>query len=481
MAVTQKTQCVVIGSGPGGYAAAFRAADLGLEVTLIEKYETLGGVCLNVGCIPSKALLHVAEVINEAENHEKIGVSSGKIHTDISKIRSFKEQTVGKLTQGLNMLAKKRKVTVIQGKAHFVSDSELVVQTQDGDVSLMFTACIIASGSRPVALPFLPKDPRIVNSTGALALGITQGRMLVIGGGIIGCEMATVYNALGMEVHVVEMTEQIMPGADVDLVKPCQKMMEKRGVRFHLNTKVESAEADKKGIKVHFSGNEALKQPEYFDLVLESVGRVPNSQDLNLEAAGVETDQRGFVVVDPRYLRTSKPNIYAIGDVIGDPMLAHKATAQGRVAAEIIRGEKVAFDAVVIPSVAYTDPEVAWVGMTEQACKESGREIEKGVFPWAANGRALCLGCDEGFTKILADAHTGRIVGAGIVGKNAGDLIAELGFAIEMGSDVEDIALTIHAHPTLGETVGMAAEACEGSLTDLFLPKAPPKFVSKHK
>ncbi len=480
MAVSKKTQCVVIGSGPGGYAAAFRAADLGLEVTLIEKHETLGGVCLNVGCIPSKALLHVAEVINEAGNHEKMGLSCGKMTKDISKIKAFKAQTVNKLTGGLAMLAKKRKVTVLQGQAQFVSDTQLSVHTQEGEVALTFSSCIIATGSRPVALPFLPKDPRIVNSTGALDLAITQGRMLIIGGGIIGCEMATVYNALGMEVHVVEMTGQIMPGADIDLVKPCQKMMEKRGVRFHLNTKVESAKAEKKGITVSFSGNDALKKAETFDLVLESVGRVPNSHDLNLGAAGIETDQRGFVVVDPRYLRTKKPHIYAIGDVIGDPMLAHKATAQGRVAAEIIHGHKVAFDAVVIPSVAYTDPEVAWVGMTEQACKEAGREIEKGVFPWAANGRALCLGCDEGFTKILADAHTGRILGAGIVGKNAGDLIAELGFAIEMGSDVEDVALTVHAHPTLGETVGMAAEACEGTLTDLFLPKATPKFVRQH-
>ena len=305
--------------------------------------------------------------------------------------------------------------------------------------------------------------------------------MLVIGGGIIGCEMATVYNAMGMEVHVVEMTGQIMPGADLDLVKPCQKMLEKRGVTFHVNTKVESAKASKKGISVQFTGNDKLEGEQLFDLVLESVGRKPNTAGLNLDQAGVEVDARGYITVDARYLRTSQPHIYAVGDIIGDPMLAHKATAQGRIAAELVAGEKVAYDTVVIPNVAYTDPEVAWVGKTQQHCKEEGLEVEMGVFPWAANGRSLCIGRDEGCTKIITDANTGRIIGAGIVGRHAGDLIAELGLAIEMGCDIEDVALTVHAHPTLAETVGMAAEACEGTLTDLYMPKPKPKFKKNHE
>ena len=447
-----------------------------MQVTLVERHANLGGVCLNVGCIPSKALLHVAEVINEAEHHEAMGVKIGKPKIDIEQVKAFKEKTVTKLTKGLDMLAKKRKVQVVQGTGKFKDAHTLEVENGSNLTEITFDTCIIAAGSKSVALPFLPKDPRVVNSTGALDLPVTKGKMLVIGGGIIGCEMATVYNALGMEVHVVEMTGQIMPGADIDLVKPCQKAMEKRGVQFHLNTKVEKATAGKKGICVGFSGNSKMGEEVVFDLVLESVGRKPNTADLQVDKAGIEVDSRGFIVVDKKYLRTKQAHIFAVGDIIGDPMLAHKATAQGRVAAEIASGEKVAFDAVVIPSVAYTDPEVAWVGKTEQACKDEGIEVEKGVFPWAANGRSLCIGREEGSTKILADAETGRIIGAGIVGHHAGDLIGELGLAIEMGCDVEDVALTVHAHPTLAETVGMAAEACEGTMTDLHMPKAMPKF-----
>lgn len=482
MSQKKSTQCLVLGSGPGGYAAAFRAADLGMQVTLVEKFETLGGVCLNVGCIPSKALLHVAEVVNETDQHEKMGIKTSKPELEIPKVQKFKEQTVSKLTKGLDMLAKKRKVEVVHGQGHFEDNHTLAVIAQNGEkTEIQFESCIIATGSKPVHLPFLPDDSRVVNSTGALKLSITTGKMLVIGGGIIGCEMATVYNAMGMEVHVVEMTGQIMPGADIDLVKPCQKMLEKRGVTFHVNTKVESAKASNKGISVQFTGNDKLEGEQLFDLVLESVGRKPNTAGLNLDQAGVEVDASGYITVDARYLRTSQPHIYAVGDIIGDPMLAHKATAQGRIAAELVAGEKVAYDTVVIPNVAYTDPEVAWVGKTQQHCKEEGLEVEMGVFPWAANGRSLCIGRDEGCTKIITDANTGRIIGAGIVGRHAGDLIAELGLAIEMGCDIEDVALTVHAHPTLAETVGMAAEACEGTITDLYMPKPKPKFKKNHE
>lgn len=463
-----QTQCLVIGSGPGGYAAAFRAADLGLSVVLVERYATMGGVCLNVGCIPSKALLHVAEVINDQHSLSDMGIKVGKPTLDIAKIKAHKDAIVKRLTGGLNMLAKKRNVQVVQGSARFVSDREIVVTSESKDAtSVVFEQCILATGSKPVKLPFLPDDPRIITSTGALDLGITKGRMLIIGGGIIGCEMATVYNALGMQVEVVEMLDQIMTGADPDLVKPFQKVLASRGVVFHTNTRVTSVKSLSKELRVSFEGNEALPDVVGYDLILQAVGRVPNSSDLDLDKAGVLLTDRGFVQADSRSLRSSQSHIFAIGDIVGDPMLAHKATAQGRVAAEIASGKNVEYDVKVIPSVAYTDPEVAWVGKTEQQCREEGLAYKKGVFPWAANGRAMCYGRDEGMTKILTDKATGRVVGAGIVGRNAGDLIAELGLAIEMDCHIEDIALTVHAHPTLAETVGLAAEVCEGTVTDL--------------
>mgnify|MGYP001346539469 CR=1 FL=1 len=463
---TLTAQLVVIGSGPGGYAAAFRAADLGMSVVLIERYDTLGGVCLNVGCIPSKALLHVAEVINDADDASDFGVRLGKTKVDIPQVLAHKSATVKKLTAGLDGLAKRRKVQRLQGEARFV-DAHTLTVCGETTAEVRFEQCIVACGSRSVKLGFLPDDPRIVTSTGALDLPVTQGKMLVIGGGVIGCEMATVYQALGMQVDVVEMSDQIMPGADTDIIKPCQDLMQKRGVSFHTNTTVCSVTAHKKHLAVGFDKAIAGSQEHTYDLILQAVGRVPNTQDLGLDLAGIACCDRGFIQVNSGTLATNKDHIFAIGDIIGHPMLAHKATAQGRLVAELCSGKKVRYDVQAIPSVAYTDPEVAWVGMTEQMCQQQQIAYKKGVFPWAANARALCYKRSEGLTKLLSCKESGRILGAAVVGRNAGDLIAELGFALEMGAHVEDVALTVHAHPTLAETVGLAAEVCEGTVTDL--------------
>ncbi len=456
---------VVVGSGPGGYTAAFRAADLGLEVTLIERYETIGGVCLNVGCIPSKALLHAAQVVAEAEEASEFGVSFGEPDIDVGKLRSWKEEVVSKLTGGLDGLAKKRKVKVVHGDAKFTSPNEIEV----GDEKVEFDHAIIAAGSRAVMLPDLPDDERIVDSTGALELEDVPGSLLVIGGGIIGLEMASVYEALGSNVTVVELTDQLIPGCDADLVKPLSKRVGERYEAIHLNTKVASAEAGDDGIKVSFEGDDAPDDAT-FDRVLVAVGRRANGDLLDLEATGVEVSERGEIDVDPDR-RTSASHIYAIGDITGAPMLAHKATHEGKVAAERIAGQDVVFEPRAIPSVAYTDPEVAWCGLTETEAKESDTAYEKAVFPWQASGRALSLGRPEGLTKLLVDPESRQILGAGIVGPNAGELIAEVCLAMEMGADAEDIGLTIHPHPTLTETVAFAAEMAEGTITDLYAPK----------
>lgn len=453
---------VVIGSGPGGYSAAFRLADLGLNVALVEKYENIGGVCLNVGCIPSKAFLHYAETINNINAMKGHGLNVGKISIDIDKMREFKNSTNKKLVQGLFGLAAKRKVKIITGFAKFTSKNSLEV----GKETINFKSAIIAVGSSAIMPGFIPEDPRIFNSTGALNLNKTTGSMIVLGGGIIGCEMATIYQSLGCDVSVVEMQSQIMPGADEDLVKPVQKIMESNGTKFMLNTKVTKVIASKKGIEVSFDNNET----QIFDQMLVSIGRSPNGGLINAEAAGVNVDDRGFISVDSQ-MRTNIENIFAIGDVIGQPMLAHKAVAEGHVAAEVIAGHRVKMDALCIPSVAYTDPEVAWVGKTEHELKSAEIKYEKGVFPWAASGRAMCLDRTEGFTKILFDAKTDRILGAGIVGRAAGDLISELALAIEMGCVAEDLAKTIHPHPTLSESVMMASEMYLGTITDLIAPK----------
>lgn len=462
---------VVLGSGPGGYSAAFRAADLGLNVALVERGNTLGGVCLNVGCIPSKALLHAAEVLNETKSMAGHGIDFGKPKIDITALKQWKEGIVGSLTQGLQGLAKQRKVTVVSGVGEFASDYSLSVATQDGAQEITFKHAIIAAGSEPVKLPFLPEDERIIDSTGALELNRTDGSMLVIGGGIIGCEMATVYNALGVNVTVVEMMDQIMPGADADLAKPCQKIMADRGTAFWLKTKVTGVEAKKDGLWVSFEGDHAPDKAQKFDQILVAVGRVPNGKLVGADKAGVNVDERGFIGVD-KQLRTNVPHIFAIGDICGNPMLAHKAVPEGRLVAEIIAGnDKRFFDAKCIPSVAYTDPEVAWVGVTETEAKEQGLPVEKAVFPWMASGRSLCFGRREGLTKLLVNTETHQVVGAGIVGRSAGDLISEVALAIEMGCDVEDLSLTIHPHPTLSETIMMAAEIFEGTITDLYMPK----------
>lgn len=472
MSDKQHFELVVLGSGPGGYSAAFRAADLGMKVALVERYDTLGGVCLNVGCIPSKALLHVAEVLNEAKEMKAHGVDFGEPKIDIDALRGWKDSVIGKLTMGLKGMAGQRKVTTFTGVGAFTAANEMTV-TQDGKAeTISFDQSIIAVGSRPVKLPFMPEDDRIIDSTGALELHHAGKRMLVLGGGIIGCEMATVYNALGTEVTIVEMMPQLMPGADKDIVLPCHKMMEKRGMNMRLETKVTEVKAAASGLTVTFEGKHAGS--EEFDVILVSVGRIPNGRDVGAEAAGVHVDDRGFITVD-RQMRTNLPHIFAIGDVVGQPMLAHKAVPEGRLAAEIASGKTYEFDARCIPSVAYTDPEVAWVGMTEGELKEKGIEYEKGVFPWMASGRSLSLGRSEGMTKLLSCAKTERILGAGIVGRSAGDLISEVGLAIEMGCTVEDIAMTIHPHPTLSETVMQAAEMIEGTITDLIAPKKKSK------
>ncbi len=465
-----QAEVVVLGSGPGGYTAAFRAADLGKKVVLIERYDTLGGVCLNVGCIPSKALLHAAKVIDEAQGMSEHGVQFGKAKIDNKKLLEWKQSVVGKLTGGLKMLAKQRKVEVLYGVGKFISDKEIEVTTKDGKQVVQFENAIIAAGSRPVKLPFLPDDPRIIDSTGALELADISGKMLVIGGGIIGLEMATVYHALGTEVTVVELMDQIIPGADNDVVAPLYKRIKARYKNIYLKTKVTKVEAKKDGLYVTFEGEGAPSGPQKFDRILSAVGRRPNADSIGLENTRVKVNERGFIETD-KQMRTSVPNIFAIGDIVGNPMLAHKAMPEARVAAEVIAGLKHYFDPKCIASVAYTDPEIAWVGVTENEAKAKGIKYGKGVFPWAASGRSLSLGRSEGITKLLIDESNHRVIGAGIVGPNAGELIAEVALAIEMGSDVEDIALTIHPHPTLSETIALAAEVFEGTITDLYLPK----------
>jgi dihydrolipoyl dehydrogenase len=455
-----RADVVVIGSGPGGYTAAFRAADLGLKTVLVERYERLGGVCLNVGCIPSKALLHLARVLADAEEAREAGLGFSDPEIDLDGVRAFKDGAVKKLTDGLAGMAKTRNVEIVKGTAKFTGANTLDV---DG-TEIAFEHAIIAVGSHAVALPGVPDDPRIVDSTGALELPDVPERLLVIGGGIIGLEMATVHDALGSKVTVVEMLDQLIAGADPDIVKPLRKRIEKRYEAIHLETKVESIEATDDGIVAKFGDAE-----ETFDRVLVAVGRRPNGGSIGAEEAGVEVDERGFIRVDEQ-MRTNVGHIFAIGDVVGEPMLAHKATHEAKVAAEVIAGENVAFDAKAIPSVAYTDPEVAWMGLTETKAKEDGTEVETAVFPWAASGRAIGMGRTDGMTKLVLDPESKRILGAGIVGINAGELIAELVHALEMGADAEDVGLTIHPHPTLSESVGMAAEVGTGTITDL-----PPK------
>jgi dihydrolipoyl dehydrogenase len=461
-------EVVVLGAGPGGYTAAFRAADLGMKTALIERWPQLGGVCLNVGCIPSKALLHAAKVIEEAEAMGSAGVQFGKPQIDATKLREWKNKVVNKLTGGLATLAKQRKVEVIRGTGKFVSPHELEVTGDGAKRRVSFAHCIIAAGSESIRLPNLPDDPRIIDSTGALELDLPQ-RMLVVGGGIIGLEMATVYDALGVKVSVVELTDGLMPGCDRDLVRPLERRIAKRYERIMVKTKVTKVDAAKEGLRVTFEG-EPAQPPQVYDRVLIAVGRSPNGRNIGADAAGVLVNERGFVPVD-RQMRTNVPHIFAIGDIAGQPMLAHKASHEGKLAAEVAHGEKRAFDARVIPSVAYTDPEVAWVGLTETDAKVNGTAYEKASFPWVASGRSLTLGRDDGMTKLLFDPATHRVIGGGIVGPNAGDLIAEIALAIEMGSDAADLGLTIHPHPTLSETIMFAAEAFEGTLTDLYLPK----------
>jgi dihydrolipoamide dehydrogenase len=464
------TDLVVIGSGPGGYASAFRAADLGKNVVLVEKYENLGGVCLNVGCIPSKALLHVAKVIDDATDAKSLGVSFSDPKVDVDAVREFKGSLVKKLTGGLKAMAKQRKVEVVTGVAKFVSKNEIEVLGANGDqTQVRFENAIIATGSLPVKLPFVPEDPRIFDSTGALELTHVKGDMLILGGGIIGLEMATVYHALGAKISIVEMMDQIIPGADADIVKPLHQFISKKYDTIMLGTSVEKVEAKKEGLWVSFKGAQAPKDRVRYDQILVSVGRKPQTQQIGLEKAGISVNERGFIPVNNQ-MQTLVPNIYAIGDVVGQPMLAHKATYEGRLAAEVIAGKKHFNDAKCIPSVAYTDPEVAWVGVTENEAKTKGMAYEKGVFPWAASGRSLSLNRSEGMTKLLFDSK-GIVIGAGIVGPNAGELIGEVALAIEMGCDAEDLALTIHPHPTLSETVMMASEMYEGTITDLIAPK----------
>jgi dihydrolipoamide dehydrogenase len=473
---------IVLGGGPGGYSAAFRAADLGLKVAIVERYSTLGGVCLNVGCIPSKALLHVAAVMDEVKHFADLGVSYGDAQVDMTKLLAHKQKVVGKLTGGLAAMAKMRKVTIVRGygtllDAHHLSVAETTgsAQEQSGKTQVLgFKAMILAAGSQAVRLPFMPNDPRVVDSTGALELTAKPKRMLIVGGGIIGLEMGTVYSTLGARLDVVEMLPTLMTGADRDLVKVWQKMNAPRFDNIMLNTKTTAAEATPEGIKVTFEGEGAPKEPQVYDLVLQAVGRTPNGKKFGAEKAGVAVSDRGFVPVDVQ-MRTNVRNIFAIGDLVGQPMLAHKAVHEGHVAAEVIAGEllgkpdlaKSQFDARVIPSVAYTDPEVAWVGLTEDEAKAKGIKVKKGLFPWTASGRAIANGRDEGFTKLLFDEESHRILGGGIVGTHAGDMIGEIALAIEMGADAVDIGKTIHPHPTLGESIGMAAEVAHGSCTDI--------------
>jgi len=464
-------EVVVLGSGPGGYTAAFRAADLGKKVVLIERYATLGGVCLNVGCIPSKALLHAARVVSEAEEMSHFGVKFNKPSIDLDQLRGWKSGVVGRLTKGLAGLAKQRKVEVVTGVGKFVSPQLIEVATAEGGrKTVSFDHCIVAAGSSVTRIPGFPYDDvRLMDSTSALELAEIPKRMLVIGGGIIGLEMACVYHALGSKITVVELADGLIPGADRDLVRPLHKVIEKKYEAILLKTKVAKLTATKAGLEATFEG-EGAPAPQLYDRVLMAVGRRPNGRDIAADKAGISVNERGFIPVDNQQ-RTNVPHIFAIGDVCGEPMLAHKATHEGKLAAEVIAGHKVAFDARTIPSVAYTDPEVAWMGLTETQAKAQGIEYEKATFPWAASGRALATGRDEGITKLILEKGTRRLLGAGMVGPNAGELIAETVLALEMGADAEDIGLTIHPHPTLSETVFFAAEIAEGSITDLYMPK----------
>jgi dihydrolipoamide dehydrogenase len=463
-------EVLVLGAGPGGYTAAFRAADLGKKVVLVERWPTLGGVCLNVGCIPSKALLHAAKIIDESREMAAHGIGFAEPAIDVGALGRWKNGVVKRLTGGLSGLAKQRKVTVVEGQGRFASLNQVVVNGNGAATTISFEQAIIAAGSEPVTLPFIPhQDPRVIDSTGALALDGLPKRLLVIGGGIIGLEMATVYNALGSKVTVVELMDQIIPGADKDMVTPLMKRIQKLYENIYLKTRVTKVEATADGLIVHFDGGQA-PATDTFDKILVAVGRRPNGRAIGAENAGVRVDERGFIPVDAQ-MRTNVPHIFAIGDVVGQPMLAHKATHEGKVAAEAAAGRNSYFDAKVIPSVAYTDPEIAWAGMTENEAKAKGIKYGKGAFPWAASGRSLSLGRDDGLTKVLFDEDTHRIIGCGIVGPNAGDLIAEAALAIEMSADAADIGLTIHPHPTLSETIGMAAEAFEGTITDLYMPQ----------
>jgi dihydrolipoamide dehydrogenase len=474
-------EMLVLGSGPGGYSAAFRSADLGMKTVLVERYATLGGVCLNVGCIPSKALLHVAAVTEEAQQLSEHGVSFGKPSFDLDKLRGWKDKVVGKLVGGIGAMAKGRKVEVVRGVGKFVDPYHMEVALTTGEGQQLtgekkvvrFAKAIIAAGSQAVKLPFIPEDPRIVDSTGALGLKSVPNKMLVIGGGIIGLEMATVYSALGARLDVVEMQDGLMPGADRDLVKVWEKLNAKRFDRIMLKTKTVKVEALKEGVKVSFEGEQAPSEPQIYDFVLVATGRAPNGKKIGADQAGVAVTDRGFIEVDSQ-MRTNVPHIFAIGDIVGQPMLAHKAVHEGHVAAEAAAGHKAFFDATVIPSVAYTDPEIAWVGVTEDEAKKQGRIVGKAKFPWTASGRAIANGRDEGFTKIIVDEETHRVIGGAIVGTHAGDLISELALAIEMGADPEDIGKTIHPHPTLGESVGMVAEVFEGVCTDLMPARKKP-------
>jgi len=465
----RSTQLLVLGSGPGGYTAAFRAADLGLRVTLVERWSSLGGVCLNVGCIPSKALLHAAKVIEDADSMSAHGISFGAPAIDLQRLRDWKGSVVKKLTGGLRMLAKQRKVEVVQGNGRFVSPNVLEVMGSSGSERIRFDMCIIAAGSEAIRLPGLPQDPRVMDSTDALELPEFAGGLLVVGGGIIGLEMACVYDGLGSRVSVVEMTPQLMPGCDPDLVRPLERRIRGRYEQILLKTKVARVEALTEGLRVTFEGEKA-PPPQLFERILVAVGRVPNGKAIGAEAAGITVSERGFVPVD-KQMRTNVPHIFAIGDIAAPPMLAHKAMHEAKVAAEVAAGHKSAFDARVIPSVAYTDPEIAWVGLTETEAQAKGIPFRKGAFPWVANGRSLSLGREEGFTKLLFDPDSHRVLGGGIVGTNAGDLISEVALAVETGCDASDIGLTVHPHPTLSETVAGAADAFEGTLTDLYIPK----------
>ncbi|ABO25295.1 dihydrolipoyl dehydrogenase [Shewanella loihica] len=469
-----KTQVVVLGAGPAGYSAAFRAADLGLETVIVERFSTLGGVCLNVGCIPSKALLHVSKVIEEAKAISNHGVVFGEPQIDLDKLREFKQSVISQLTGGLGGMSKMRKVNVVNGLGKFTGPNTIEVAGEDGVKVVHFEQAIIAAGSRPIQLPFIPhEDPRIWDSTDALELKEVPGKLLVMGGGIIGLEMGTVYSSLGSEIDVVEMFDQVIPAADKDIVRVYTKKI-KNKFNLILETKVTAVEAKEDGIYVSMEGKKAPTEPVRYDAVLVAIGRTPNGKLIDADKAGVNIDERGFINVD-KQMRTNVPHIYAIGDIVGQPMLAHKGVHEGHVAAEVIAGMKHYFDPKVIPSIAYTDPEVAWVGLTEKEAKEQGIAYETASFPWAASGRAIASDCSEGMTKLIFDKETHRVIGGAIVGVNGGELLGEIGLAIEMGCDAEDLALTIHAHPTLHESVGLAAEIYEGSITDLPNPKAKKK------